>query len=69
MGDEIYEKVFDHEEKYTGCSFHKVSEEVDGGEMVLQRKVLVEDFDNIESLKAKVQKQEILGFCQILEKK
>lgn len=69
MDDEIYEKVFDHEEKYTGCSFHKVSEEVDAGEMVLQRKVLVESFDNVKTLKAKVQKQEILGFCQILEKK
>ncbi len=66
---EIYEKVFEHEEKYTGCTIHKVSEEVDGGEIALQRKVLVEEFDDIDSLRVKVQRQEVLGFCELLEKR
>ncbi|MCK5461124.1 phosphoribosylglycinamide formyltransferase [Candidatus Gracilibacteria bacterium] len=68
INKEIYEKVLDYEEKYTGCTFHKVSDKVDSGEIILQRKVLVESFDDIPSLKAKVQKQEVLGFCKILEK-
>ena len=69
MGDEIHEKVLDHEEKYTGCTIHRVSEEIDGGEMVLQRKILVDPEDDIESLRKKVQKQEVLGFCEWLEKR
>lgn len=66
---EIYEKVFEHEEKYTGCTIHRVSSDVDSGEIALQRKVLVEDFDDIASLKRKVQRQEVLGFCELLEKR
>jgi phosphoribosylglycinamide formyltransferase 1 len=65
----IYEKVLEQEEKYTGCTIHRVSPEVDGGEIVLQRKVLVESFDDLKSLKFKVQRQEVLGFCEILEKR
>lgn len=69
IDEQIYEKVFEYEEKYTGCTIHRVTPEVDAGEHVLQRKVLVEEFDDIPSLKSKVQKQEILGFCEILEKR
>lgn len=69
MDREIYEKVFDHEEKYTGATFHRVAQEVDGGEQVLQRKILVEDFDTIDSLRSKVQRQEVLGFAEILERR
>ncbi len=69
MADEVHEKVLDHEEKYTGCTIHRVSEEVDGGEMVLQRKILVDPDDEVEDLRKKVQKQEILGFCEWLEKR
>jgi len=66
---EIYEKVFEHEEKYTGCTIHRVTEEVDAGEIALQRKVLVEEFDGIDSLRIKVQRQEVLGFCELLERR
>lgn len=69
MDQEIYEKVFEYEEKYTGCTIHRVNAEVDAGEIVLQRKVLVEEFDDIPSLRTKVQRQEVLGFCEILEKR
>jgi len=68
-GDDVHEKVLDYEEKYTGASFHRITSNVDGGEMVLQRKVLVDDFETLDSLRAKVQKQEILGFCEFLEKR
>ena len=69
MGDAVHEKVLDYEEKYTGATIHKVTETVDGGEIVTQKKVLIETFDNVDSLRTKVQKQEVLGFCEVLEKR
>jgi len=68
-GDEAHQKVLEYEERYTGCTIHRVSQELDAGETVLQRKVLVDENDSVETLRHKVQKQEILGFCEILEKR
>ncbi|MCF7831142.1 phosphoribosylglycinamide formyltransferase [Candidatus Gracilibacteria bacterium] len=68
-GDEVHQKVLEYEERYTGCTIHRVSKDVDEGETVLQRKVLVEENDSVDTLRKKVQKQEILGFCEILEKR
>jgi phosphoribosylglycinamide formyltransferase 1 len=69
MGDDVHRAVLDSEEKYTGCTIHRVSATVDTGETVLQRKVLIDEQDTIESLRKKVQKQEILGFCEALERR
>ncbi len=66
---EVHQKVLENEEKWTGCTVHKVSEKVDAGETVVQRKILVDETDTIERLKERVQKQEILGFCEGLERK
>lgn len=67
--EEVHQKVLDYEEKYTGATIHRITAEVDSGESVLQRKVLVEEDDDVDSLRVKVQKQEILGFCEILERR
>ncbi len=68
MDEDVHAQVLEHEEKWTGCTLHKISAEVDQGEIVLQRKILVDEVnDDIQSLKNKVQKQEILGFCEFLE--
>jgi phosphoribosylglycinamide formyltransferase-1 len=68
MDEAVHAQVLEHEEKWTGCTLHKISAEVDTGEIVLQRKILVDEVnDDVKSLKIKVQKQEILGFCEFLE--
>ncbi len=68
MDEDVHAQVLEHEEKWTGCTLHKTAAEVDTGEIVLQRKILVDEVnDDIQSLKIKVQKQEILGFCEFLE--
>lgn len=69
MNLEVHEKVLENEERYTGCTIHKVSSEVDGGDNVLQRKILIDENDTPETLQKKVQKQEILAFCEVLEKR
>lgn len=69
VGDAIHEAVLTAGDKYTGCSIHKVIADVDAGEMVVQRKVVVQPDDTVEKLRWRVQQQEILGFCEILEKR
>lgn len=69
MGDAVHKEVLNNEDRYTGCSIHRISSEVDTGEMVLQRKIPVEENDTIDSLRAKVQRQEVLGFCEGLERR
>ena len=61
-------KVLNSDDKYAGCTIHKVTAEVDGGDNVLQRKILIGENREIEVLRSRVQKQEILAFCQFLEK-
>jgi len=67
--DEVHQQVLEQEDRYTGATIHRISAEVDAGETVLQRKVLVDQDDTVEILRKKVQKQEILGFCEVLEKR
>jgi phosphoribosylglycinamide formyltransferase-1 len=69
MSDDIHEAVLQNGDKYTGCTIHRVTSKVDEGETVIQRKVVVRQDDTVESLKQRVQKQEILGFCELLERK
>ncbi len=69
MGDQVHEQVLEYEEKYTGCTIHRAAEEVDEGEVVLQRRILVVPEDSIQSLKKKVQQQEVLGFCELMERR
>lgn len=69
MGDQIHEQVLEYEEKYTGCTIHRTTEELDGGEIVLQRRVLVDPNDGIPEIRAKVQRHEVLGFCDLLERR
>lgn len=68
-GDEVHSAVIDDEERYTGCTVHTVTEDVDNGEMVAQRKIPVDEMETVETLRPKVQRQEILGFCEALEKR
>jgi len=58
MDLEVHQAVLDAKEPESGCTVHIVTEEVDGGPIVVQRRVDVIDSDTPESLKAKVQAQE-----------
>ncbi|MEM4257513.1 MAG: phosphoribosylglycinamide formyltransferase [Candidatus Diapherotrites archaeon] len=58
MNLNVYEMVLKNRDKETGCTLHEVNEIVDGGKIILQKKVIVEKNDNVETLKKKVQKAE-----------
>lgn len=64
MDLDVHQAVLDNGDKETGCTIHQVSEFVDGGEIVLQKRCAVEAGDTVESLKQKVQALEKMAFLE-----
>ena len=54
FGMNIHRAVIENEEKESGCTVHYVDSGVDTGEIIEQRKVLVEGDDTVEILQKKV---------------
>ena len=57
-GLNVQKKALDHGVKFSGCTVHFVSEEVDGGPIILQSTVPILDEDNTVSLSEKILEQE-----------
>lgn len=58
MSKSVHQAVIEADEKETGITIHYVDEGVDTGEILLQKKVVVDPDDTPESLKEKVQELE-----------
>lgn len=54
----VHQAVLDNNEEETGCTLHVVTEDVDAGPIISQRKVKIEEGETVESLKEKVQLKE-----------
>ncbi|VEU35771.1 unnamed protein product [Pseudo-nitzschia multistriata] len=63
----VHQAVIDAGEDESGCTIHEVTEEVDGGPILIQKKVSVSKDDTAESLKAKVQPLEGPAFVEAIE--
>jgi formyltetrahydrofolate-dependent phosphoribosylglycinamide formyltransferase len=63
----VHQAVLDAKETETGCTIHQVTEEVDGGPIVVQKRVPVNADDTAETLKAKVQPLEGLAFIEAIQ--
>ena len=57
-GLNVVEKAMDAGEEYTGCTVHYVNEELDGGEIILQKEVPILPDDDVESLTKAMQRME-----------
>ncbi len=57
-GLNTHEKVLENNEEFTGCSVHFVNEKLDGGKIILQKKIKIFKKDNLKSLKNRVLKEE-----------
>ena len=55
-------------EKLTGCTVHFVNEKLDGGKIILRKKVNISDQDNIATLKKKVQFEEYRAYSSAIRK-
>jgi len=52
------EQAMEAGEEYTGCTVHYVNEELDGGEIILQKEVPILPHDNVKSLTKAIQRME-----------
>ena len=66
MDTNVHEEVLKNNDKETGCTIHLVTDEVDKGPIVIQKKCLVDSDDTIESLKTKVQDLEGAAFLEAI---
>lgn len=67
MDLEVHQAVIDAGEEESGCTIHQVTEAVDGGPIVVQKRVTVDKTDTAETLKAKVQPLEGPAFVEAIE--
>ncbi|MEY8702209.1 phosphoribosylglycinamide formyltransferase [Francisella philomiragia] len=63
----VHQSVIDARDSISGCTIHQVSEEVDGGDVVLQLKCDVTKDDTAESLKEKVQVLESQAWIEVIK--
>ena len=68
MNKKVHEAVLASGVSETGCTIHQVTEDVDGGPIVLQQRCPVLPGDTVESLKDRVQALEQQAFVEVLRK-
>jgi phosphoribosylglycinamide formyltransferase 1 len=67
MNQKVHEAVLAAGVSETGCTIHQVTEEVDGGPIVLQKRTAVLPGDTVETLKDRVQALEQAAFVEVLQ--
>lgn len=67
MNQKVHEAVLAAGVSETGCTIHQVTEEVDGGPIVLQKRCPVLPGDTAEMLKDRVQTLEQAAFVEVLQ--
>ena len=67
-GLNTHQKVIKNKEKYSGCTVHFVTPELDSGKIILQKKVFVEKNETINSLRNKVLRQEHKLYSEAIRK-
>lgn len=66
MNRKVHEAVLASGVRETGCTIHQVTEEVDAGPIVLQKRCPVLPSDTVDSLKDRVQALEQSAFVEVL---
>jgi len=61
-GEKVHQAVIESGAKFSGCTVHFVTEEVDSGPIIIQRIVPVEDDDTPETLAERVLKEEHIAY-------
>ena len=66
MDTNVHVEVLKNGDTETGCTIHFVTDEVDGGPILVQKKCNVESDDTAETLKIKVQQLEGEAFIEVI---
>jgi phosphoribosylglycinamide formyltransferase-1 len=67
MNKSVHEAVLAAGVKETGCTIHQVTDDVDAGPIVLQKKCAVLPDDTVETVKDRVQALEQAAFVEVLQ--
>ena len=67
MDTNVHQEVLNNGEKESGCTIHFVTEDVDCGPILIQKKCSIDKNETVQSLKAKVQKLEGLAFVESIK--
>lgn len=67
-GLNTHQRVLENKETKTGCTVHWVDETIDGGEIIVQKKVTITQEDDEKSLAKKVMQKEHLAYREALQK-
>ena len=57
-GLNTYQRALKNKEKFAGCTVHYVTNELDSGKIILQKKVKIKKNDTVNSLRKKILKKE-----------
>ena len=68
MDSNVHEAVLKNNEKETGCTIHYVTEEVDAGPILIQKKCQISKNETPRTLKSKVQQLEGEAFVEVINK-
>jgi phosphoribosylglycinamide formyltransferase-1 len=66
INNDVHKQVLLNNDNETGCTIHYVTEDVDSGPILIQKKCAVFKDDDIDSLKLRVQKLEGAAFIEAL---
>ena len=67
-GLNTHERAIKNEDKFAGATIHKVTEKLDSGKVILQKKVRILKSDNVRSLRKKVLKVEHQIYAKAINK-
>ena len=67
MDTNVHEGVLKNGDSETGCTIHFVTDEVDAGPILIQKKCNVEPDETVDTLKTKVQKLEGVAFIEAIQ--
>ena len=67
-GLNTHEKAIKNKDKFSGASIHKVTQKLDSGKIILQKKIKILKKDNLITLKKKVLKIEHEIYPKAIEK-
>ena len=68
QGLDTHRRVIDNKETFTGCTVHYVIEELDAGEIILQKSLKIKNNDTAESLSLRVLNLEHSTYSEALKK-
>jgi phosphoribosylglycinamide formyltransferase-1 len=66
-GEHVHEAILKSGAKYSGCSVHFVTEDVDGGPIIIQKVIAVEDNDTSHTLAERILHEEHIAYSEAIK--